>query len=160
VTRTPSPHARALTAGGAELDVLTPREASMFACLTDTFVAPKSVLPPVAATDAARAFDRWLCEAPRLNAVGMRALVIVAELGPLALGHGRRLRRLPAPDRARYLEALERSPVPLVRQLTRALKSVAFLCYYGDDGLLLRLGYDPTANVRRGRELRARDGRP
>ena len=132
----------------------------MFACLTDTVVAPASLLPPVAATDAAHAFDRWLCEAPRANAIGMRVLVLAIELGPLALGHGHRLRRLPRATRADYLQALETSRTPLVRQLTRALKSVAFLCYYGDDALLLRLGYDPDANVGRGRELRARQGRP
>ena len=34
------------------------------------------------------------------------------------------------------------------------------LAYYGDDRVMLRLGYDAEANVARGRELRARDGRP
>jgi hypothetical protein len=142
------------------MNVLTAREASMFACLTDTVVAPHPVLPPVAATDAADAFDRWLASAPRPNAAGMRALVVAVELAPLVLGYRRRLRRLPPDDRARCLNALEQSPSAPVRQLVKALKSVASLCYYGDDALLRRLGYDPDANVARGRELRARDGRP
>jgi hypothetical protein len=142
------------------MNVLTPREASIFACLTDTVVAPQTVLPPVSQTDAADAFDRWLAHSPPANAIGMRGLVLAIELGPLALGYRRRLRRLPPGDRARYLQTLEQSRAAPVRQLTRAIKSIAFFCYYGDDALLLRLGYDPDANVGRGRELRARQGRP
>jgi hypothetical protein len=142
------------------VNVLTPRETSIFACLTDTMVAPGAVLPPVDQTDAATAFDDWLGRAPRLNAAGMRALLLAAELGPLALGFRHRLRRLSPRQRAAYLDALEHAKAPPVRQLTKALKSVAFLCYYGDDGLLLRLGYDAGANVRRGRALRAAEGRP
>jgi hypothetical protein len=136
------------------------REASMFACLTDTVVAPETTLPPVNRTDATRAFDAYLQQAPKLNALALRALVLAAELGPLALGYRHRLRRLPPHDRGRYLEQLETSRAAPVRHLTRALKSIAFLCYYGDDGLLNRLGYDPDANVQRGRELRARENRP
>ena len=34
------------------------------------------------------------------------------------------------------------------------------LAYYGDDQVMLRIGYDAEANVARGRELRERDGRP
>jgi hypothetical protein len=142
------------------VNVLTPREASMFACLTDTVVAPAPYLPPVSHTDAAAAFDDWLARAPRVNAIAMRAMVIAAELAPLAAGHGQRLRRLPPRQRAAFLQSLERSKAPPLRQLTKAVKSMAYLCYYGDDGILNQLGYDPDANVRRGRELRAAEGRP
>jgi len=38
--------------------------------------------------------------------------------------------------------------------------SVAQLAYYGDDAVMLRLGYDAEANLQRGRELRAKEGRP
>jgi hypothetical protein len=142
------------------MKVLTPREASMFACVTDTVVAPKPHLPPVSQTDAVHAFDDWLARAPRANAVAMRAMVIAAELAPLAMGHRHRLRRLKPADRNAFLQAVERSKAPPLRQLTKAIKSMAYLCYYGDDGILNRLGYDPDANVRRGRELRAAQGRP
>jgi hypothetical protein len=140
--------------------VLTAREASMFACLTDTVVAPAPYLPAVSDTDAAAAFDDWLARAPRANAIAMRAMVVAAELAPLATGHGHRLRRLPPPRRKAFLHTLEHSKAPPLRQLTKAIKSMAYLCYYGDDGILNRLGYDPDANVRRGRELRKAQGRP
>ena len=142
------------------MNVITGREASIFACLTDTVVAPQPALPPVAHTDAATAFDRWLERAPRLNATALRAALFAIELAPLALGHSHRLRRLPEKERADFLRGLERAKPPLIRQLVKALKSIAFLCYYGDDGILNRLGYDPDANVARGRALRVQDGRP
>ena len=39
------------------LESLTPREASIFACVCDTVVAPEPVLPPVRDTDAVAFFD-------------------------------------------------------------------------------------------------------
>ncbi|MEA2481434.1 MAG: hypothetical protein QOJ07_3356, partial [Thermoleophilaceae bacterium] len=116
--------------------------------------------PPVRETDAALFFDDWMDRAPRLNALGLRAFVWGLELAPLALGFGARLRRLAPDDRVRYLARIEKSPAPPVRALAKLVKGIAFLCYYGDDALMLRLGYDADANVRRGRELRAREGRP
>lgn len=146
-------HARRLTA-------LTPREASIFACLVDTVAAPEPLLPPVAQTDCAFFFDRWMAASPRVNARGMRALLYVIELLPLALGYGRRLRRLHVDQRVRYLHAVERSRNPRIRQLVKLLKGAAFLAYYGDDAIMLRIGYDAAANLERGRALRVREGRP
>jgi hypothetical protein len=140
--------------------VLTPREASIFACLVDLVAAPEPLLPPVAQTDAAFFFDRWMAAAPGVNATAMRALLYVIELAPRLLGYGARLRRLPIAERVRYLEAIERNPNPRLRQLTKLVKGAAFLSYYGDDAIMRRLGYDAEANVARGRELRAREGRP
>jgi hypothetical protein len=142
------------------MKALTPREASMFACLTDTVVAPGSLLPAVRDTDAALFFDDWIAHSPKLNAIGLRTFVVTFELAPLALGFRHRLRRLPETDRARFLERIEHHPLAPVRQITKLLKGLAFLCYYGDDGMMVRLGYDASANVRRGRELRALEGRP
>ena len=146
--------------GSPALQVLSPREASIFACFVDTVAAPEPVLPPVAQTDAALFFDRWMAASPRPNAIGMRALLFAVELLPLTLGYGARFRRLPVADRVRYVEKVEHSPNRHLRQLTKLLKGAAFLSYYGDDAIMLRLGYDAAANVRRGRELRAREGRP
>ena len=136
------------------------REASIFACLTDTVVAPEPLLPPVRETDAVAFFDRWVARVPRLNRVGLRAVLWAIELGPLATGRRRRLRRLPAAERARYLRDVERAPRAEVRQLLKLIKGAAFLSYYGDDGVMLRVGYDAAANVARGRELRRLEGRP
>jgi hypothetical protein len=147
-------------ADGARLAVLTPREASIFACLVDTVAAPEPLLPPVAQTDCAFFFDRWMAASPELNARGMRVLLYVIELLPLVLGYGARLRGLPVAERVSYLKALERNRNQHVRQLTKLIKGAALLAYYGDDGVMRRIGYDADANVARGRALRAQEGRP
>jgi hypothetical protein len=136
------------------------REASIFACLTDTVVAPEPVLPPVRDTDTVAFFDRWLSRVPRLNRLGLRAALWAIELAPLATGRRQRLRRLPVEERARFLRELERAPRPEVRQVLKLIKGAAFLSYYGDDGVMRRVGYDADANVARGRELRRLERRP
>lgn len=142
------------------LAAITPREASIFACLVDTVVAPEPVLPPVRETDAAPFFDTWMARSPRVNRLGLRAMLHAIELAPLALGFRRRLRALPAEDRARFLELAEgRAPAQL-RPLTKLVKGMAYLSYYGDDAVMARVGYDAEANLRRARELRALEGRP
>ena len=139
---------------------LSPREASIFACLCDTVVAPEPLLPPVRDTDAALFFDRWMARSPRINRIALRTLLHVVELAPLVLGFGRRLRALGPAARSECLEAVEKRAPARVRQLTKLVKGMAFLAYYGDDGVMLRVGYDAEANRRRGRELRAAEGRP
>lgn len=142
------------------LRVLTPREASIFACVCDTVVAPEPALPPVRKTDAVGFLDRWLAAAPALNRAALRGLLYAAELAPHALGQRRRLRALSAPARAAALDTAGEAQSPRVRALVKLVKGIAFLAYYGDDDVMGRLGYDPDAVVARGRELRAREGRP
>lgn len=141
------------------LRTISGREASIFACFTDAVVAPEPVLPPVRQTDAVAFFDHWMGRLPRANRVGMRALLLVAELAPLAT-HGRRLRRLERGRRVEWVQGVEHSGNGHVRVLMKLMESAAQLSYYGDDGVLRRLGYDATANVERGRRLRAAEGRP
>ena len=140
--------------------MLSRREASIFACFTDTVVAPEPLLPPVRETDAVWFFDEWLSLLPPLNRRGLRALLWVAELSPLASGFGARLRRLDPGRRADWLRRAERAPVTQVRLLTKLIASAAQLSYYGDDAVSGRLGYDAEANLERGRRLRAEEGRP
>jgi hypothetical protein len=142
------------------LAVLTPREASIFACLTDTVVAPGAGLPAVRDTDAALAFDRWLARAPRLNRAGLRALLHGVEWAPWLLGRRRRLRALGPADRAAALRRAEAARTPVARELVKLVKGLAVFCYYGDDGVMRHLGYDADANVERARRLRAEEGRP
>jgi hypothetical protein len=143
-----------------DLVCLAPREASIFACLVDTVAAPEPLLPPVAQTDCAFAFDRWMAAGPALNARGMRALLLAIELLPLAMGYRRRFRRLAPAERKRFLDAVDHSRVAQLRQLAKVLKGAALLSYYGDDAVMRRVGYDAPANVARGRALRLQDGRP
>ena len=140
------------------LEALSPREASIFACVCDTVVAPRPLLPAVHETDAVDFLDGWLARAPRLNRVGLRALLYAAELAPRLLGGRRRLRQLPEGERADLLAQLEASP--RVRDLVKLIEGIAFLAYYGDDGIMLRLGYDADASVSRARRLRAAEARP
>jgi ferric-dicitrate binding protein FerR (iron transport regulator) len=143
-----------------DLVCLAPREASIFACLVDTVAAPEPLLPAVAQTDCAFAFDRWMAASPTLNALGMRALLLALEMLPLAMAYGARFRRLPVEERARFVKAIERSSNKQLRQLIKVLKGAAFLSYYGDDDVMRRIGYDAAANVERARSLRLQDGRP
>jgi hypothetical protein len=142
------------------LTVLTPREASIFACWCDTVVAPKDVLPPVQETDAVSFFDFWLAHAPRLNRAALRGLLYAAETAPRLLGFRKRLRALSERDRAKALEKIERANAPQLRQLAKLMKGVAFLSYYGDDGIMRRLGYDAEERVETGRALRIAEDRP
>jgi hypothetical protein len=128
--------------------------------VTDAVVAPEPALPPVRETDAVRFFDDWMARSPALNRIGMRALLYVLELSPLATGAGTRLRRLDRDGRTRWLRAIEGAPSGPVRMLAKLVEGAAQLSYYGDDAVLVRCGYDAEANVARGRELRLREGRP
>jgi hypothetical protein len=142
------------------LRALTPREASIFACVCDTVVAPEPELPPVSDTGAVAFLDGWLASAPRVNRLALRGLLYAAELTPRGLGLPARLRRLDAEQRARALAAAEAAHSRQARQLVRVVKDIACLSYYGDVGVMRRLGYDADANVRRARELRRRERRP
>ena len=142
------------------LRVLTPREASIFACVTETIVAPEPLLPVVRDTTAVACFDTWLWHSPRLNRAGLRGLFYLAEIAPRLLGFGARLRSLPPSERTAALHKAERSGPAPVRGLVKLVKSLTCLSYYGDDTVMRSLGYDADAVVRRGRELRLREGRP
>ena len=144
----------------APLAVLSRREASIFACLTDTVVAPEPVLPPVRETDAVEFFDRWMARSPRVNRIALRALLHALEVSPRLLGFRGRLRPLGPSERAVCRRAIERSRLPQLRQLAKLVWGFGQFAYYGDDRVMLRIGYDADANLARGLELRARDGRP
>jgi hypothetical protein len=142
------------------MNAITKREASIFACVVDTVFPPEPLLPPVRDTDAAAFLDRWLSRAPRANRLALRALLYVAELCPRLLGAHGRLRTIPEAERVRVLQRLEASGDARVRALLGVVERIACLSYYGDDGVMLRLGYDAEANLRRGRALREAEGRP
>ena len=142
------------------LTSLSPREASIFACATDVIVSPEPLLPAVHETDAVAAFDRWLARSPALNRLGLRALLYAIELSPWLAGERRRLRRLDRTERSEALREAERAGPALWRALFKVVKGLCTICYYGDLQVMRRLGYDAEANAARGRELRAREGRP
>src|SRR3954462_5978282 len=107
------------------LAALHPREASIFACLTDTVVQPAAPLPPVARTDAVAAFDRWMAPAPRPNPLGDRPLLYPVEGSPLLAWVRRRLRRLSPAGRARLVGAMEHARASPLRQLAKLMKGMS-----------------------------------
>lgn len=128
------------------MTVLSPREASIFACVADTLLAPAPPLPPIGQTDAVGAFDAWLTRAPRINRMGLRALLLALEISP-RLTHARtRWRRLAPPARLALLERLAQRPGG--RVLVEALRASAAVSYYGDAQVSALLGYVPKAQRR------------
>ena len=91
---------------------------------------------------------------------GMRALLYVLELSPWLTGSRARLRQLDSAGRARWVVEIEHARRPQLKLVFKLVKGAAQLSYWGDDRLMLTVGYDADANLRRGRELRARAGRP
>ncbi|GAC1434958.1 MAG: hypothetical protein NVSMB51_03360 [Solirubrobacteraceae bacterium] len=118
------------------------------AALIEATVAPLAPLPPVAETDAVAAFMRYVRSSPPAGRIGLSLLLAALELAPLAL-RGRSLSRLAPADRDRLVARL--SPP--------GFEALPQLFYYGDDRVMKLLGYDAAGRVRRGRELRAREGR-
>ena len=135
---------------------MTAREANVLACLLDTVVAPGGALPPLARTDAMQFLDGYLGASPPLNRIGVRVLLHALEVAPRLLGYGGRLRGLPVERRLAFLDAVGRTPAgPAVQ----GVEVMAKMAYYGDDGVMRTLGYDPDAVVARAREVRAAEGR-
>lgn len=142
------------------LRAITPREASIYACLVDTYCEPGEGFPAVRDSSAVPFLDEWLARAPAFNRIAFRGLLYLAEIGPALSGYGARLRRLERGRRLEYVLSLDRSPFLPLRALSKLLKVATSLGYYGDAGVLRRIGYDPDAVLERSRELRRREGRP
>jgi hypothetical protein len=96
-------------------------------------------LPRVGETDAVAAFDTWLRAAPAPNRLALRALLRVVARG----------------DVARRVEDGKGTLGGGAQFLAR----IAAHCYYGDDGVMRRLGYDASAVAARGLALRRAEGR-
>ena len=126
------------------MKVLSPREAAIFASLTDAVAMPESPFPPVRGTDAIEGFDAWLAHAPQANRTAIRASL---------LGLGTRLRGRGRDERVAALRTLARTPG--AAPVMEALRAAAAAAYYGDDGVMQRLGYDAGERVRRGKAIRA-----
>ena len=138
------------------LTALSRREANIFVCVSETVVAPGEDMPRAGDTDAVAWLDETLVASPRINAIGIRALLYAVELAPWLHGFRSRLRRLDAARRAAFIEQFGRGPL---RQLLPPIRAIALFGYYGDDALMRHFGYDADAVVARGRELRRVEAR-
>jgi hypothetical protein len=144
------------------MNVLTPREAAVFASLVEAYCRPESqgVFPPVGATDAVAFIDGFASDSRRLNRIVFRAILRAIDVAPLLTRERARFTRLDSNRRAAFVNRLDRSRFQVLPILSKLLKTLALMSYYGDLGVLRATGYDPEANVARGRALRAREGRP
>jgi|tagenome__1003787_1003787.scaffolds.fasta_scaffold18651116_2 hypothetical protein len=116
---------------------MTTRELRAFERVAEAVIAPVAPLPHVRDTDAAAALQRSLAAVPRLNALALRALFVLAALWPW---------RWP-------LDRVGRGPLAAV---AKAVNALAYLHYYGDVRVMRLLGYDPDAVVARAAEVRGR----
>lgn len=130
------------------MSALSPREASIFACVADTLLAPAAPLPPIDQTDAVKAFDNWLQRAPRANRVALRAVLLALEIAPRLTRARTRWRRLAPGERLAVLDRVSHRPGG--RALVEALRAAAAVSYYGDARVSALLGYTP----------RSQNGRP
>lgn len=115
----------------------TRREARIFACLTDTLLAPAPPLPPVDETDAAEVFGEWLGRFPVATRWGLRFLMVAIELTPRLTGRPWHAR--PPAERLARLDRLRRLPNGSL--LLDALRAACGSSYYGDRSVSAALGY-------------------
>jgi hypothetical protein len=139
---------------------LGPREAAVFASITEAYCRPAPTFPPVSRTDAVAFIDAFAARSRALNRVGFRLILWAVELAPLVRGYGASFTRLAADQQAQFVRALDRSRWQLLQVGFRLLKTLALMSYYGDRDVLRAIGYDAEANVARGRALRRAEGRP
>jgi len=142
------------------LSSITAREASIFACLVDSYVEPEAPFPAVRDTQAVPFMDTWLARAPTFNRRGIRALLYLCELAPLLGKERRRFRRLSREQRVAFLRRVDTHPWPPIRSIGHLGKLTANLGYYGDRSVMLVCGYDPAEKIADARALRQREGRP
>ena len=134
------------------MKALTPREASIFACLADTVVAPEPRAAAGARDRRRGFFDRWLARAPRAEpdraaGAALRARARAAARWASARGCA----RSPRPSaRAAASSASSSTARPQVRQLAKLLQG------HRVPRLLRRRRRDARARLRRRRERRAR----
>jgi hypothetical protein len=145
--------------GGTRTKVLKPREGAVFAALTDAYCSPVPALPPVGESDAVAFADELVAASPSVNRIGFRVILRLVDLAPLVRGYSGRFRLLSRAQRDEFLHGLDRSRWFLLRTAARLLKTVTLMSYYGDPEVLRKVGYDPDANLARGRALRTREGR-
>jgi hypothetical protein len=105
---------------------VTAAERRAFEAIADAVCAPEPPLPPVAETDAAVAFERWMTAAPAPNRIAARVFLLVL----VALRFSRR----PRARRVRWLAG----------PLAEPIRAAASVSYYGDPNVSATVGYVPV----------------
>jgi hypothetical protein len=141
---------------GTPTKALKPREAAIFAALTDAYCAP-AASTPVAESDAVAFADELAATSPPVNRIGFRVILRLVDIAPFLRGYRRRFRLLARAQRDQFLQGLDSSRWFMLRTAGRLLKTITLMSYYGDTQVLRALGYDPDANLARARSERGED---
>jgi hypothetical protein len=141
------------------MKAMKPRDAAVFASLTDAYCAPAAPFPPVRDSDALAFAGELVAASPRVNRAGFRVILRLLDIAPLAGRHRARFTSLTRSQREEFLLRLDRSRWFLLRVTGRLLKTLALMSYYGDATVLRETGYDPDAVIARGQALRSTEGR-
>ncbi len=144
-------HSRALagTLGGLHLcipmsdNVLAPVRGT-FRALTQTFVPEAASLGAAEWTAVEAIVEQALAERPAKVRRQIGLLIRVLDTLPV-VRWGRRFPALEAAARLRFLEALQRSPVLLLRRGVWGLRTLAFMGYYARPGAGALIGYRADA---------------
>jgi hypothetical protein len=139
-----------------KLEALREREAAVFASLADAYCAPAPGDPPVHETDAVAFVDRLASDSRWLNRTVFKVLLRAIDLAPFIRGHRARFTRLSPQRRAAFVDGLDHSRWQLVVILSKLLKTLALMSYYGDPRVLTGSGYDSEAVIARGARAQGR----
>ena len=112
-------------------------------CLAARIVPESAGAPPQVADPLLAAVDEELRPRPRLQQLEFKLLLFAIRwmTVPFTL---HRFERLPGERQDRWLDFLENAPLTLLRVGIWGLKTLVFLGYYTQDGVLQRIVYVPS----------------
>jgi hypothetical protein len=125
-------------------DSVIPAVRPLFRDLARTFVPESAALDEPGWAESEAIVERFLAARPPAVRRQFRALVRLLDFLPL-LRYGRRFRSLDGARRLRFLEAMQRAPVLLLRRGVWGLRTVAFMGYYARPGAAALIGYRADA---------------
>ena len=114
-----------------------------FRALAITMVPDSASLDEQAWRDVDASIAHALAQRPPAVRRQLALLIRVLDTLPL-LRWGRRFRHLGAGRRARFLDAMQYSPILLLRRGVWGLRTLVFLAYYARPDVQLALGYQAT----------------
>jgi len=121
-------------------DAVIPPNRLLFRALAGTFVPESASLDEAGWAEAEAIVERFLGTRPPAVRRQLALLLRVLDLLPL-LRWGRRFGALDAARRLRFLEAMQRAPVLLVRRGVWGVRTLAFMGYYARPGAAAAIGY-------------------
>jgi hypothetical protein len=105
-----------------------------------TFVPESAALDERGWAEAEAIVEQFLATRPPAVRRQLGVLIRLLDILPL-LRYGRRFRSLDPPRRLRFLEAMQRAPVLLLRRGVWGLRTLAFMGYYARPGAAAEIGY-------------------